>query len=160
MSETQTGKAAAGVIAAARPNPVRWRRIVLKVVLLLAVFVGGGVAGASLAMMHFHHRFFSMMRSPEKAADRFLGKFHARYELDELQAAQVDRIVRRHFADMGAIRAEVHPRFEAELDKFERDLSALLDEPQRTKWQEEFRALRRRAFPPPPEQQKPHGARQ
>jgi hypothetical protein len=126
------------------------RHRVLGLVLIFLVFLGGAVTGLSLGVLfHWYHRPPDPLRSPEKAPERFLAKFRSHFTLTAEQDARIEPLVRNHCARLEAIRVQVYPQIKTELDEFEQAISAVLDEPQRTKWTEDFAEMRNRGFPPP-----------
>ena len=73
-----------------------------------------------------------------------------RLALDDQQFRQVEEILRRRQAALQEIRREFQPLIETELDRVEDEISAVLSDEQRQKWESHFGHLRRTWIPSPP----------
>jgi hypothetical protein len=126
--------------------PVRQRGMFLG--LLAAVFVSGGIVGGGAGMLFMQQKFGDCFRHPEKMPARLMTIFRSELDLTDQQAMKVDEIVRRHHERIEAIRAEVHPRMASEFNAIHSEVSAILNDDQRTRW-DELRERFRKTFPPP-----------
>ncbi len=134
-------------------QPVRSRAMFLG--LLGAVFLSGGVVGGGVGMLFTQEQFKNCLRYPERMPERILNMFRSELGLSDEQAEKVGEIVRRHHEQIEAVRAEVHPRMSAEFNAIHAEVSAVLNERQRLKW-DELRERLRRDFPPPKRERKQH----
>ena len=69
-------------------------------------------------------------------------------KLDETQAEQVQQIIDRGLHDLKEIRRSVRPRVDEVLDRIQSEVSAVLNEEQKIKWEKRFQKTRARWFPP------------
>ena len=114
--------------------------------LLAAVFVSGGVVGGGVGMMVTQQQFSDCLRHPERMPERMMSMFRAELNLTDEQTKRVNDIVREHHEKIESIRAEVRPRFSAEFNAIHEEVSAVLTETQRIKWNE-MRERFRKDFP-------------
>lgn len=144
--QTSTAEKPRGPEPLAASPPVRHRGMFLG--LLAAVFISGGVVGGGAGMLFMQQKYGDCFRHPERMPDRLLNLFRSELDLDDEQAKKVDEIVRRHHEQIEAIRAEVHPRMSAEFSAIHNEVSAVLTDDQRVRW-DELRERFRKNFPPP-----------
>ncbi len=133
------------------PTGRRWPRLVL----LLLVFVCGGIVGAVSGGYWMRERMIAMIQHPEQVPDRILPRIRAELTLSEEQARKVEEIVRRRHAAMEAHRAESYPRQLAEFKAMHTEVAELLSPEQRGKWSALCDSVERRYLPvrpagPPP----------
>lgn len=135
------------------PPPIgrRWPRYVL----LLCVFLCGGIVGAVGGGYGMRERMIAMIQNPEQVPDRILPRIRAELVLSEDQSRQVEEIVRRRHSAMEAHRAESYPRQLAEFKAMHDEVADLLSTEQREKWLSLCDTVERRYLPqrpvgPPP----------
>jgi len=122
-------------------------------IVIAVAFVVGGLSGASL-LREFGHReheggprFVPGMKltpapveeaeeghEPGQVSQRFLSRFTKALDLTAAQAASVDSISRREFAEVSAVREETWPRMQAVLDDTRRRIDSILTPDQRTRY--------------------------
>jgi transposase len=83
---------------------------------------------------------------PKKAAQRLRRPL----QLSDEQTRRIEQILRDRQQTLQQIRTRVQPEVDAELDIIDREISQVLDEAQRAKWQKLFQQLRSTWLPPPP----------
>lgn len=133
-----------------RPPARRWPRLLA----MLLIFACGGVVGAVAGAVVMRERLLGELRHPEQLADRVMPRLRAQLGLSDEQARRVEEVVRRRHAAMEAIRATSHPRQLAELAAMRREVGELLDEEQRSRWEQLCDSIQDRYLPtrpgPPP----------
>jgi len=130
------------------PAPKRRRWLVG--LLLLVVFLCGGVCGAGLALTHALRRAQAAAGDPELRAEQGTRWLARRLDLSAEQRAQVRAILQRQGQDMARLRQEIWPRALERIDQTEKDISTLLTPRQQKKWRETASQLRRRWIPASP----------
>ncbi len=134
------------------PPPVRrWPRLVL----LLLIFVCGGVVGAVSGSAWMRNHMIAMMRNPEQVPDRIMPQIRSKLALSEDQTKKVDEIVRRRHALMESLRAETYPRQMAEFEAMQAEVAEILTLEQRSNWSALCDSVEQRYLPvrpvgPPP----------
>jgi hypothetical protein len=131
-------------------RPRRRRRWWVSLLLAVGIFGSGFAVGGATALIVAKDRFLHMLHHPEEAPAKITARLRCKLDLTDEQAAQVEAILRRHQEAFEAIRADVQPRVEAELDGVEKDIAAVLDDSQRAQWHQRFTELRETWMPPPP----------
>ena len=134
------------VAATARPRAVRGRLFLAGT----AIFVCGLLLGAAGALFFVRYRILHALRHPEEAPARITAHIRRKLELTPHQAEEVERVVLRRQRALQEIRREVQPRVEAELDRAEQEIAALLTPVQKAKWREWFKRVRTTWIPPLP----------
>lgn len=120
-----------------------WPRLLL----YFAIFASGVIVGGGITLTVARHRALHAMRHPEAMPARIASRMERTLSLSEAQRRDVERILGRRHETLQHIRREVRPQIEAQLDLLEEDISAVLNERQREKWQRRFRRLRRMWLP-------------
>ncbi len=78
---------------------------------------------------------------------RMLTQLQKKLSLDEVQSAEVGKILRDHWEQLEEFRREASPRIEASFEKMHEDVSSALKSGQRPAWDEHFNQMKR-GFPP------------
>lgn len=135
-------------LPAVRPPWVR--SLLLGMAILICGAVIGGVVSAAMFRTPKAYEFRPGDRLPEDIAQRMRGK----YQLSEEQTEKLRAVFEEHGEKLAEIRAEVHPRIEAEHEALRRAVEAVLSPEQAQAWREEFESMRRpwgpRGGTPPP----------
>ncbi len=146
---TTTGAPAAVPPGAAPPSaalpaapPPRRRSPWLTVLLCLAIFLGGGVVGAGVTVIHLVRTARAALLHPEQAPERIARRMQKRLDLSDDQTARIETILRRRQVQLLKARAEMLDRAGPELDGLEADVAGALSPGQAARWREQFRRLR------------------
>jgi hypothetical protein len=90
------------------------------------------------------------LQNPEAIPKHLSTHLRRKLDLSDQQTAQVEDIFRQRQVVLQNIRRRVQPEIEVQLDQVEKEISSVLDDRQRAKWQQDFRELRRTWIPPLP----------
>jgi len=132
MSEQTTTPEA---VTAPEPPPARPRRI-RALLLMLAVFLCGGVCGASLAVVVVVQRLQNTVRHPERLPGRTTQRLTQRLDLTPEQQTQVRSILERHHQAM-------RPMIGRQLRTMRGEIEAVLTPEQKEEWESMGRRWRR-----------------
>lgn len=97
--------------------------------LLIAVFVAGGIAGGALEATHMLGS-----RRPPRGPDGFVRHLSDELDLSTAQQDSVRAILQRHRPQMDSAWAEIRPRFETLRQVIRSEIAAQLDGQQREKF--------------------------
>ena len=134
---------------ASLPAPGRRRRW-LRIVLSAVIFVSGAVVGTGATLLVIRHQLLYALYHPDEMPTRVAARLRRALRLSEEQAEQIQTILVQRQQSLQTIRRRVQPEVEAELDQIEQQISAVLNEPQRQSWQQQFAGLRGTWLPPVP----------
>ncbi len=123
------------------------RRTWVYVVLWLIIFGSGVVVGAGSTLWVVRNRVLYGIQHPERAPAGLARHLQRMLDLDDAQRAQVEQIFERRQKELQKVRRTFQPEVEAQLDQVEQEVSAVLNDEQRTEWQTRFRELRNRWLP-------------
>ena len=107
------------------------RRLWVRVLLSLIIFVSGGVAGGGIALLAVRDRVLHAIHHPEEMPAVIAGRIRRALHLSDAQAQEAEKILVRRQRAIQAIRRQFQPQVEAELDRFDEEMSAALDDRQR-----------------------------
>ena len=114
----------------------------LKSILLgLVILAAGMVIGSGVTFLILSHQQERVRREPEIFAEHLLGRLGRELNLSAQQREQLDPILREHFKTLHDIRASVRPRIVSQLEELDREIMSVLDEHQKTLWQQQVRRL-------------------
>lgn len=128
--------------------PFGGSRLLLRLT-LAATFVAGLGCGAALHAWWNHDRFMEVFRHREDMPNRILGILKYELSLDAEQTSRVESLVREHHAEMESLRAEIHPRFQETMQRFEGRIDAVLTPTQQLAWKRLTEQWKQRLPPPP-----------
>jgi hypothetical protein len=134
MNPTQT------TLPSIRP-PTRRRRW-LSVLLGMLIFAGGALTGSALTVVFAVGTLQYIIRHPENAPERITAFLSRKLSLDPDQRNQVLAIVTRHQTQIQAIRRQMRPQMDEQLDQVRSEVGALLNPTQRETWDGLFDRLR------------------
>lgn len=120
------------------PKKRRWRAFFLGVVILVC----GMVIGAGGTVVVMKHIILHAIQHPEEAPQRITDRVRGRLDLTEAQATKVKAILAERQKKIQALRRQVQPEVEKELEKAKEDVAAVLNPDQAKKWRERFDHLR------------------
>jgi hypothetical protein len=118
----------------------RWRMAFFALVILIA----GIVIGASSMTIFGRKQMMRRPHAPEIAAGRMLGELIEHLELTEQQRQAIRPMLIEHIEKLDQIRMDVRPQIQAQLESLNEEVSALLDEDQKQRWERDFRRLQNR----------------
>ncbi len=132
--------------------PAPRRRLWVRVLLSLIIFVSGGAAGTGITLLVIRNRVLHAIHHPEEMPSLIARRLRGTLHLSDEQVQQVEKILGRRQLAIQSIRRKFQPPIEDELDCVEREISEVLDDQQRTHWREHFEQLRGEWIPSlPPE---------
>lgn len=135
---------------AAPPLAPRRRRRWPTLLLALVLFASGLIAGAGVTALVIAQRARTAIQQPERMPARLARHLGRRLGLSPDQSARVQAILAERQEALQEIRSRCQPEMEAELDRIEREIAAVLEGKQVEKWERLFRRLRRAWVPPLP----------
>ena len=116
---------------AATPAPRGRRRLWLRALVALVIFVSGFVAGSGAAVVVIARRVMFAIQHPERAPQRITDRLRRKLSLADGQAERVLAILTERQQELMAIRRDVRPRVRALLDGTYNDVAEVLDGEQR-----------------------------
>ena len=128
------------------PRPRRWLRILAS----LLIFGAGMICGGGLTIVVAVHRITQAIHHPEEAPARITKYLTRRLDLNPDQAEKVEQLIAARQAHLQAIRREVQPRVESELNELKAEVNQILTPDQHVKWDQIFDEALDRWLPPPP----------
>jgi hypothetical protein len=131
--------------------PPRRRRRWLRWLLWSIVFGSGFVAGIGLTLIGVRKGMLEAVQHPETMPKKVAQRLRRPLQLSDEQMRRIEQIVAERQQALLQIRIRVQPDVDAELDVIQREIAQVLDEQQRTKWEQLFRQLRSTWLPPPPQ---------
>ena len=136
--------------------PHRRRRWLVNILLGLLIFACGAVTGGGVALRVAWNRVATALSHPEEAPAKATQRLTHVLRLDAQQSAEVKAILERRFEAIGALRREIGPRVDAELQSIRDEVSAILRPDQVQRWTRIYDNLRPRMFPGPGQEKRPH----
>ena len=124
-------------------RPRRW----LKVLLLVVIFGSGIVVGSGLTVLGFVYHMRTQMSDPAQRAATWTNRLARRLDLTTEQSAVVLPVMTQSSERFEAIRRELIPQINAELDRMQREVSSVLPADKVAKWESQFKTLRNRWLP-------------
>lgn len=131
-------------------TPPRRRRLQL-LAMGLILLLSGLVIGASGAIVVVRHIALTVVQDPDRVPEFLERRFTRTLNLDVTQQAQIEAILSHHHQLVLEIRRENRPRIDALIESLHSEVSAILDEQQRAKWNKRFDAIRANWQPRLPE---------
>ncbi|HVX86834.1 MAG TPA: hypothetical protein VH253_18775 [Phycisphaerae bacterium] len=118
--------------------------------LVCVVFGAGMVVGAGGTIVVITHRLRHLVQHPEELPDRLTARLSARLHLSAQQRQRVHALLVEHQARLTAIRRDVQPQVQRELDALHADIAHTLDAAQKRSWDALYGDLRDNWLPPLP----------
>lgn len=129
-----------------KPEPRRWPRVVLMVV----IFLSGTVVGGVVARIVTREQILAMLKHPERVPDRILPHLRTSLGLTSEQAQRVNEIVRRRHATMESLRARSYPGLLVEFHAMRDEVKEVLSSEQQARWTRLSESIERRYLPDAP----------
>lgn len=142
----QTSQQAAGSVALPAVTRRRWLTVVLTVV----VFVSGLAIGSGLTFLYVDYRRAQYLAHPEDAPKRFAARLKRTLRLTDSQARQIQAIIEERWPKFQETRRQMYPAFKEHLDAIHAEVSAVLREDQRGRWDKYVETIRSSWNPPAP----------
>ena len=118
-------------------------------VIVLVVFVSGGVIGAGTTLLLVRNRALESIHNPENVPTKITRRMRRSLRLSDSQSREIEDILRKRQNNLLRLRQEILPRIHAELDEVDDEISAVLNNKQRERWRRRFTQLRSTWVPPP-----------
>ncbi len=131
--------------APARRGTGRW---IVNILLGLLIFACGAVTGAGVVARITWNRVAASLQHPDQLPANAAQRLSRVLKLDEKQTAEVKSILDRRFQTISALRREIAPRVDAELQSVHDEISAVLRPDQAKRWDRLFDTLRPRILSP------------
>lgn len=133
------------------PEQKSHRRQFWKPVLLsLVIFASGAIAGTCATLMLIRNQVHYRIHHPEEMPANVAARLQRKLDLSDEQTEQVLTVLTERQQAILEIRREFQPKLETELDQLEKQVADLLDDSQRTTWQQKFQAMRAEWLPAVP----------
>lgn len=131
------------------PSPCHHRRrkvLVAGLIFLLGVLFGGAMTvGVGVHCLRY------AIKHPEAMPARITARLTRKLDLSAEQRTRVGTILEDGQKSLMAIRSEVHPRVQSELDRIADDIADVLNDQQRQQWESLFEKLRQKWAPALPD---------
>jgi hypothetical protein len=142
MSDTQPAQ---NEEASVRPR--RRRHWLWSVLIGAAILICGIIIGVCLTLVVVRNRVIDLIQHPRKRTAAMVRRLDGALNLSEQQRKEVRAVLERHRAEFERIRRDVHPRIRTQIESLDHDISAVLDEEQKRKWERYLTRLRRLWLP-------------
>ena len=123
------------------PRPKRRR--LWTILLVLGIFVCGMVTGGGLTLKIISVRIQDATHNPSEMAERITGRMTRYLDLNDMQSAQVEKIIKQNLADLQPLRTEVRSRLIRQMEKTKREIAPLLTPEQVEKLDKRIRRLQK-----------------
>ena len=119
------------------PGRRRWPTVVLMIV----VFAAGVAIGAGAAVVYFDRVNLYYRTHPEKMPQRWASRLASELDLSSDQALQVQQILEQRLQGFQEARRRSYPLYKPEFERIDREISALLTDKQKAKWDKSFASI-------------------
>jgi len=144
MTETPASTFSGNQIPVAGRRPGRWPAILLG----LSIFVCGMILGAGGALILEKKIILHSLRHPEEFPERMTEHMQEKLGLSDLQSSRILLILTERQGRLQDLQREVQPRFEAEFEAVQKEISAVLDPEQARRYNTWFDQVRKTWTPP------------
>jgi Spy/CpxP family protein refolding chaperone len=124
------------------------RRRLWNALLALIIFIAGVGVGSGLTYRNVSGHFKKHFQEPSTLADKITHRMKRRLDLTDEQTVQVRKILLENLKEFQSIRAKVRPQLEAQLEKTQNELEAVLTPEQSKKLELRIHELRKFWLPP------------
>jgi uncharacterized membrane protein YhiD involved in acid resistance len=118
----------------------RWLRTLL-------VFIAGIVVGAALCVIFIVHRVEHAIHHPEEAPPRITRYLTRKLDLSPSQHDQVLTIIQQRQQALLALRQEIRPKLNTQLDELRIQIDGVLNPDQQAKWEKLYHDTKDRWMP-------------
>ncbi len=136
--------------AEAVPPPQEWRRALprwIQLLVLLVVFIAGGVAGSMVTTKVIHTRMEGYRQQAPIFSEDIVMRLRMRLGLTDEQADQVQEIIERHHSKLVAYRNDGSQMMHTEFDAMVDEVETVLTDPQVQRWRGIASHVRRTYLP-------------
>jgi hypothetical protein len=120
------------------PKKKRWRVVLLGIIILVC----GVAIGAGGAVVVMRHMILHAIEHPEEAPQRITDRIRGKLGISDEKAARIKAILSERQKAIHALRRQVQPQIEQELNLAREEVAALLNPEQADKWRKRFDRLR------------------
>ncbi|MCC6143939.1 MAG: hypothetical protein IT368_09045 [Candidatus Hydrogenedentes bacterium] len=124
----------------------RWLSIFLGAIILTC----GMVIGSVITVSYLWNRVLDHIQNPDQIPARITERLERRLDLTADQAQAIQEILTERQNGLLAIRAQVYPQVQAELNRARDEVAAVLNDAQADQWRKMFENLRHKLTMPPP----------
>lgn len=128
-------------------SPPTRRRTWLRWVLTAVIFFSGCFVGIGGTLIVVRQQTLLSIHNPETIPARVTARLRGPLGLSDDQAKQVESIFRKRQQSLQHIWQKFQPEFDGELNQLESEVSHVLDEHQRSRWERVFDHVRRTWVP-------------
>nr|WP_321401157.1 hypothetical protein [uncultured Desulfobacter sp.] len=121
-------------------------RKIWSTLIMLLIFICGGLVGGSVTLWIVFTRTHDAIHSTSKVPERFTGRLTRMLDLNDEQSRQVSAIVRDNMAELRPLRAEVISRLRSQMEKARHELAAVLTPKQKEKLDNKLNRIEKRWF--------------
>ncbi len=111
------------------------------VVMMIVVFAAGVAIGAGAAVVYFDRVNLYYRTHPEKMPQRWASRLASELDLSSDQAFQVQQILEQRLQGFQEARRLAYPLYKPEFERIDREISALLTDRQKAKWNEYYASI-------------------
>jgi hypothetical protein len=127
-------------------RPRRW----LRVLLALLIFIAGLTFGGAATAVYLGYRIHYALHHPDELPERLAARLAHRLKLSATQETQARLIFTQRQQNLSAIRAQFQPQVVTQLQGVHTDISGILTDSQREKWDALYDDLMHNWMPPLP----------
>lgn len=127
----------------------RWTVVALS----LVVFLAGMASGAAVTVVYAVNRLQYAIHHPEVAPTRMAAHLARRLDLTNEQRDEIEQIIARRQAAIAVIRRQFQPQVVEQLELVRGEVDDVLDDVQRTRWNELFEQFKKRWLPALPSEE-------
>jgi len=132
-----------------KPSRPPRRRAWLRGLLLVVIFLSGGIVGSGSTLLAVRHRVLHTIHHPQEMPATVAARLRRVLGLSDKQAQQIETILRNRQREIQTIRREFRPRLEQQLDQLTDEVAEVLDDKQSDAWRKHFGRLRSTWLPAP-----------
>lgn len=127
-----------------RPRRRWWRSLLVGIAILFC----GMLIGSGLTMRVLWNRVTDIVQHPDQLPQRITQRVNRFLDLTPEQQTKVQDILAKRQLSIEALRRQVYPNIQSEMDGLRDDVAAILNPDQARRWKERFEQLRTRWWPP------------
>ncbi|AFM25007.1 hypothetical protein [Desulfomonile tiedjei] len=120
------------------PKRRRWRVVLLGIIILVC----GVAIGAGGTVVIMRHTVLHAIQHPEEAPQRIADRVRKKLGISDEKAVRIEEILSERQKKIQALRRQVQPQIDDELNQAREEVAALLNPEQAAKWRERFDKLR------------------
>jgi hypothetical protein len=110
----------------------------------LAILLCGMFIGSALTAHWGHHLMVKLVGNPQRMAEHLTRRLTHELDLSPQQTEQVHAILAKRAETASQIFREIHPRLSEQFDLMHDEISLVLDDDQKTKWDRHYEKMKKR----------------